>query len=147
VNEKRTRQLHEATSTLLRAGEEIEVASFANVGSVSIAKNLAVMAIAGIVSGGAGFAMLRPKRLYLLLTNQRLLFVEQAGLTGRPTSKFAGEVPRDAIAGTTAPRRGVTTTFDMVIRGRDKGLRLVFPRPMRDDGDKVAASLGALIAQ
>jgi hypothetical protein len=147
VNEKRTSRVNEVIASLLRDGEQVEVASLASVGSVSLGRKLAVAAAAGVLSGGMLIVNTRPARWYVVLTNQRLLFLEPSWFSGRPTAKVTGQVPRAAIAGMSTPKRGVTMVFDVLISGQDKALRLSFPRPHRDDGDKVAAALGTATVQ
>jgi hypothetical protein len=147
VNEKRTGQLNDVMSSLLQVGEQVAIGSFANVGSVSLGRKLAVAAAAGVLSGGMLLMNVRPRRLYVVLTNQRILFLEASAITGRPTTKIAGQVPRGAIIGCTAPKRGVMTVFDVLIAGQDKALHFGFPRPLRDDGEKFAAAIGVYAGQ
>ena len=56
---------------------------------------------------------------------------------GDPTSKINFVLPLQAIAGMTEPKHGFTTVVHLIIHGRDKALRIMFPRPCRDDGELV----------
>jgi hypothetical protein len=146
MDAKRTQRVNEVMSALLQPGEQVEVASVANVGRVTLGRKVAVAAAAAVFSGGTMTMHYRPARFYVVLTSQRLLCLGSSTWTGRPVPKITLQVPRAAIAGTTEPVRRVTLAFDVLISGQENALRMTFPMPLRDDGDRIAASLGVAAA-
>jgi hypothetical protein len=138
----RVQRVHEVMSGLVQGGEYVQGASVAGVGRVSLSQKVAVAAVAIIASGGAMGMAVRPTRLYVVLTNQRLLGLRSTAWLGNPKAKIAFEVPRSAIPGTGTPKQGFSYAFDVLIRGQNSGLRLTFPRQHRADGEWFAAALG-----
>lgn len=145
MNDKRTRQINEIVPKVVPAGEEVQLASICNVGTVSLRKQATVAAVAGILSAGTVVATARPRQLYFVLTNQRLLFLGMAPMTGAPTAQVAFQVPRAAIIETTGPNGAgfLKKSVELTVNGLDKTLQLVFPKPVHDDCAKLAAALGA----
>lgn len=129
-------------TSLLAPGERIELASLAQVGTVAIGKQVAVAAVAGVLSGGHLIVAVRPKTHYFVLTDQRLLFLEASEWAGRPTSRVVGLIPRSAIMAVSNARKGFLLKFDLVIAGQAKGLRLTFPPQRHADGERMARALG-----
>jgi hypothetical protein len=87
-----------------------------------------------------------PKRLWVALTDQRLLFFEPNAVSGRPTSKVVIQLPRSALTCTgTRPKMMMFMVpmllADVVIAGNANGLRLTFPTAYRADGRQIAAAL------
>jgi hypothetical protein len=108
---------------------------------VKLGKQFAMAAATAILSAGMFSAHTKPRPNYVVVTNMRMAFLDTSALGG-PSKKFNGTpVSLRAIAGTTEPKRGVTTVVNVLIEGRDKALRLMFPRPARADGDAVIGAL------
>jgi len=136
VNQRRTDALKVAVAPVLLDGERVELASAAMVGNLSTARVVA--------QGLATFTV--PKRLFVALTDQRLLFLEPSAISGRPTSKIVVQLPRPALACTGTRIRMMmfmlpTLIADLAIIGSQAGLSLTFPVAYRADGQQIAAAL------
>jgi len=136
VNQRRTDALKVAVAPVLLDGERVELASAAMVGNLSTARVVA--------QGLATFTV--PKRLFVALTDQRLLFLEPSAISGRPTSKIVVQLPRPALACTGTRVRMMMFMLpaliaDLAIIGSQAGLSLTFPVAYRADGQQIAAAL------
>jgi hypothetical protein len=144
LNDKKAGRAVAVATPLLQVGEQIELVSIANVGSVSVARRAATAAVAGVLSGGILMVSVRPRSFYLVLTNQHLLFFNADTASGRPEKKAAMCLPRHALR-VSEPKRGLlTATFQMTISGDERGLKFVFPLPARDDAARIAAAVNGV---
>lgn len=55
--------------------------------------------------------------------------------------------PREAITVTKEKKGLITLKLELAVDGQDKGLKIVFPRPCRDDGYKLKAALPSATGQ
>jgi hypothetical protein len=141
MKEKLTARLLAVATPELAHGEQVIVATTANVGSVSVKRRALTAALAGIASGGLLIVSVRPRMFYIALTNHRILFFDMDSLSGRPT-KLAMSIPKDLVS-LSEPKRGplgLTLVTMLTISGEEKGLKFVFPYPHRADGREFSAA-------
>src|SRR5262245_40435913 len=83
----------------LERGERVEMTAFVTIGSVSIrrelVRSLAIGAVAAVATGGTFITMRRPRKAYLALTNQRLMFFDGETFLGKP-GKLLFTLPKQA---------------------------------------------------
>jgi hypothetical protein len=142
VSGKFDKRVAAVATAVLEPGEQIELSTFAAVGTVSAKRQVATAAIAGVLSAGTLIVSVQPKKYYLALTNQRLLFFAQNSATGRPEKKLAMQVPRQLLAAGETTKGLLTAKVNVTIEGQEKGLKLVFPLPSKSDAPAFAAALG-----
>lgn len=82
-------------------GERIELAEAVQIGKVSAKRQIATSAAVTIGTAGMVMVALKPRPFYLILTNQRLIFVEN--LRGG-VGKIVAAARREAV--TAEPLRG-----------------------------------------
>jgi hypothetical protein len=139
--DKRQQQLDQVVSPLLQEGERVEYVTPARVGQVRAKSQLALMAISTIVTLGLVTVYLRPKGYYLVLTNQRLMFIGINRGTGKPVPGVAMQLPRDGLTAT-QPRSRLAITYRVTAPGAAP-LKLAFGQPQRRDAKGLAAAIGA----
>lgn len=145
MNEKRARQVSEAAAPHLQAGEQIEISVFANIGRVSVKRRATTAAVVAAVTGGLLIVSVRPRKAYLAMTNQRLVFLDGDTRSGRP-GKLLLALSRSAVTVADVKRGMLTLKAELVVEGQDQGLRVVFPKPAREDGQRVISALGTAAA-
>jgi hypothetical protein len=96
MNDKRTQQVSQAAAPHLHEGEQIEISAFANIGRVSVKRRAATAAAVGVATGGLLVVSVRPRKAYLAMTNQRLVFLDGDTMSGRP-GKLLLTLPRSAV--------------------------------------------------
>ena len=111
------------------------------IGNVSLGKQFAQAAATAVLTAGLLSVRTKPRPSYLVVTDHRLLILDASAFTGGPTKTVNFAIPFQRIGGVTEPKRGVATIVHLMIEGRDKALRIQFPRAAREDGDKVLQSL------
>jgi hypothetical protein len=114
----------------LRQGEQIVMTVYANVGSVSIKRVVATAAVVAVATAGMFTAFARPRKTYLALTSQRLMFFDGETISGRP-GKLLFTLPREAVSVAGVDKGALALKVELAIQGQDKGLRLVFPTVAR----------------
>ena len=142
----RTDSAMKALAEDLNPGESVEMVSVAMVGQLSVAKSVATGLVVAAATLGTFSAFVRPRKLFVILTNQRLLFLGANETTGRARRGIVMEFPREALSTQTARiKRALlllpTALVDIAIAGMDKGIRLQFPMPARADGLQLGAAL------
>ncbi|MEV5241161.1 hypothetical protein AB0K89_18945 [Streptomyces cinnamoneus] len=142
--DRRRRQTFEAAAPMLAADERVDLITCANVGTVSVRRQVATAALAGVLSGGTMMASVRPRQMYLVLTDRRLLFFDASTATGKP-GRLLIELARPYVAAGPARKGmlGLTLITELALAGRDEGLRLAFPSPCRKDGRQLLGLLPA----
>jgi hypothetical protein len=142
MNDRRTRQLLESATPLLTQGEQIELTSLANIGSVSLKRQLVTTALVGALTAGTVIATVQPRPMYLALTDRRLLFFDGKTATGKP-GKLLMALPRELI--TAAPLGkallGLGVKTVLTIEGQEKGLKVVFPPASKAAGRDFATRI------
>lgn len=142
MNEKRVRQVFEVATPYLMHGERIQLATIASVGSVSLARKAAVATAVGVASGGLMIANVKPRRMYIAVTEQSLLFFEGNTSSGRPGTKLLMRLEKQHLAASEPKRGWLTLSARLSVLGQSKGLKITFPRPCREDGQHLLAGLG-----
>lgn len=140
LNSRRNRQLMEATAPLLLQGERVELASLAGVGSVSVRKQMLTAAVVGVLSAGTVMATVTPRPLYIVLTDQRVLFFD--GNRGGKPGKLMLNIPRPYVSLTRAKKAflGLQRVAFLAVSGQERGLKVTFPVQHRGDGEQFAAA-------
>jgi hypothetical protein len=131
----------------LERGERVEMTAFVTIGSVSIRRELvralAVGAVAAAVTGGTFISVRRPRRAYLALTTQRLMFFDGETFLQRP-GKLLFTLPKQAVQVATSGKFGLgLLRVELAIEGQAKGLRINFAPGSRETGYEVVAALEA----
>jgi hypothetical protein len=145
MNGKRAQQVSEAAAPHLQAGEQIEISAFANIGRVSVKRRAATTAAVAAATGGLLIVSVRPRKAYLAMTNQRLVSFDGNTLSGRP-GKLLLALSRSAVTVADVKKGMLTLQAELVVEGQDQGLRVVFPKPAREDGQRVISALGTAAA-
>ncbi|MGK4580290.1 hypothetical protein [Kitasatospora sp. HPMI-4] len=142
MNNKRRQQLVAAANPLLTAGERIELATVVKVGSVSVKRKLATAAVVGVLTAGTVIATASPRPMYLVMTDQRILFFEVDGLTGKPR-KLLMVLPRELVTATPVAKAllGLGRVTQLEIDGQEQGLKVLFPPVSKADAAGFAAAL------
>ncbi|HEX4254450.1 MAG TPA: hypothetical protein VH089_05140 [Streptosporangiaceae bacterium] len=143
LKEKRAQQVNEVAGPHLRPGEQVQLTSYASVGSVSVKRRAATAAVAAVASGGMLAVSVRPRRMYIAMTRDRLLFFNGDTPSGKPGFPVLMDIPRPLITVANAKKGFLTFTVQLAVEGQDEGLKLIFPRPTRDEGEKLAAEIPA----
>ncbi|MDT0464566.1 hypothetical protein [Streptomyces gibsoniae] len=142
LKERHFRQLLETATPLLLQGERVELTTFANVGSVSMKRRALTAAAVGVASMGTMIATVQPRPMYLILTDQRLLFFDCLRPNNK-TGKLLMNVPRPYATVGTAQKGmfGLTLVTSLFVAGSERGLKLTFPAPCRPQGRELVAAL------
>ena len=144
LKEKRAQQVNEVAGPHLRPDEQVQLTSYASVGAVSVKRRVAAAAVAGVASGGLLAVSARPRRMYIAMTRDRLLFFNGDTPSGKPGKSVLMDIPRQLITVVAGAKKGLLTfTVRLAVDGEDQGLKLIFPRPTRDEGEKLAAGIPA----
>jgi hypothetical protein len=91
---KRNQMAMDRVASSLQADERIEMATYTNVGSVSVKRMVATAAVVAVATAGMFTAIARPRKAYAVLTSHRLIFLDGQTVSGRPgktLSPWAGE--------------------------------------------------------
>ena len=137
--------VRDAVAPALEIGEQIEIEAFGGVGQVSVKRMVATTVVVSALTLGTVMAVAKPRSLFMVLTDRRLIFLEPSAMAGKPTSTIVFVLPREALSTVAAKRQRVlgirpTLGLDLGIAGSEKGLRLQFDWD-RTDGDRLAAAL------
>lgn len=132
-----------AAAPLLESGETLEVATVAAVGKVSLKRQIATAAVTAVLSAGMASVVTYARKLPVVLTNRRLLFLDANEITGRPQEKLVGSVPREGLRAQ-RQRAVLWLVYNLIDNTGAPVLRLSFPLPNRSAGHKIAESLGLL---
>ncbi|WP_327122090.1 hypothetical protein OG206_32165 [Streptomyces sp. NBC_01341] len=142
MNQRRIRQVQEATRPLLNPADTIDHVGLTKVGSVSVRRRLATTAATAILSGGHLIAIAQPRPMYFALTRERMLFFDPHAVTGSP-GPVQMQLPRELLS--TAPLRkallGLGLQTVLTIDGADQAFALTFPPVAKPD----ARALDALL--
>ncbi|MFE4548578.1 hypothetical protein [Streptomyces sp. NPDC056785] len=141
LNNRRRRQLLDATAPLLLQGERVELTTLAAVGTVSVRRQAVTAAVVGVLSAGTVMATVRPRPLYIALTDQRLLFFD--GNNGGKPGKILMNLPRPYVSAGATKKGflGLTLVTQLTLAGEEKGFRLTFPVQHRADGRQFVSVL------
>jgi hypothetical protein len=98
MNQKTTARCQQQVASTLAPGEQVELVEGVQIGKVSAKKQagLAAGSIAvGVATGGTLIVALKPRAFYLVLTNKRLILIDN--MRGR-VGKVAAACPRDQVS-------------------------------------------------
>lgn len=141
LNARRARQLLEISAPLLLQGEQVELTSLAGVGTVSVRKQALTAAAVGVLTLGTVMATVTPRPMYIVLTNQRILFFD--GNRGGKPGKLLMNLPRPYVTAS-APKKtflGLKVVTHLTVEGQQGALKVDFPVQTRTDGHRFAAAL------
>ena len=140
-------QIVKAAGPLLEPGETIEIAVMAEVGQVSMKKQVATAAAVTVLTAGLFTAIVHPARRALVLTDRRLLILSVNTVTDRPQSELVAGLPRKELRAR-ARKSPLNAAFGRSIyeltdaQGSGGVLRLTYRLPSRKLGAQLAAALG-----
>lgn len=138
TNEDRIR---EAASGFLEPGETVRYGMMAQVGTVSLKRQVATATATAILTLGTYTAIARPALRVIVLTNRRLLFLGATSQRGRPKKELLGALPREVLKAT---KRGsfINTSYDLIdSKGSGQAIRVKIPWWRRKLGAQLAAEL------
>ncbi|MFD8808453.1 hypothetical protein [Streptomyces sp. NPDC059597] len=141
ISARRERQLLEAATPLLLPDERVEMTSLAAVGTVSVRKQVLTAAVVGILSAGTVMATVKPRPMYIVLTDQRVLFFD--GPNGGRPGKLLVNFPRRYVSAGRTKKGflGLTYITHLTLEGQEQNLKVLFPVQHRKDGPKFVAAL------
>ncbi|MEV6022666.1 hypothetical protein [Streptomyces sp. NPDC052036] len=141
LNARRTRQLQEAVAPLLLQGEQVQMTTLAGVGSVSVRRQAVTAAVVGVLSAGTVMATVTPRPMYIVLTDQRVLFFD--GNRGGKPGKLMLNLPRPYVSagGSKKAFLGLQYVTRLSVDGQEKGLKVTFPVQHRGDGPRFVSAL------
>lgn len=141
MNARRRAKLLEGVAPLLEAGEQVQISTLATVGSVSMKKKMLTAAVAGIASGGLLTVNVRPRPMYTVLTDRRILFFDSTS-TGGP-GKHMATLSRSVvtISGLKKAQFGLAVVTQLSVANQERGIRVLFPAASKAAGREFAAAL------
>jgi len=141
LNQKRVQQIQDVAASSLELGERIEVVTAASVGTVSVKKKVLTAAAAGIATGGLLMVSVRPRRMYVVSTDRRLVFFDADTASGKP-GKLLMILPKANVTASEVKRGLMTLKAMLSVDGQDQAVRVMFPKPCRDEGTQILGTLG-----
>lgn len=145
MNGKRARMVAGLAAPHLRQGEQIEMTVYANVGTLSLKKIAMTATAVAVATAGTMTAFKRPRKTYLSITNQRLMFFDGETMSGRP-GRLLFTLPREAVTVSEVHKGLIMTKGKLAIAGQEQGLSLVFPTNAKRGGERALAALSAAAA-
>lgn len=132
----------EAVTPLLVAGERIELTDTANIGSVSVKRQVLTTALVGVLTAGTVIATVQPRPMYWVLTDQRLLFFDGKTATGKP-GKLLMALPRELVTAEPLSKAllGLGLKTVLSVQAEERGLKMVFPPAAKSAGREFAPRL------
>lgn len=122
MNSKLVSQVLAAAAPRLKEGEQVGLATFASVGSLSRKGK-----VVGV------------RRMYIAMTGERLLFFEAT--SRRPGPGVLMSIPAELVRVAEAKEALLTLKVELDIEGQDEGLRFMFFGPYRTDGNRLVSAL------
>jgi len=99
--------VRDAVAPALEVGEHVEIEAFGGVGQVSVKRMVATTVVVSALTLGTVMAVAKPRALFMVLTDRRLIFLEPSAMAGKPTSTIVFVLPREACPRNPAhPRPG-----------------------------------------
>ncbi|MFF0466163.1 hypothetical protein ACFYPX_01780 [Micromonospora zamorensis] len=141
MNQKLQARAFERVASILKPGEQPITATRALVGSFS-ASRLGTAVTQGLIqaAGGAtGAALTRTKKQFVVVTDQRLIFLPQT-FFGGPGTGVLGEVAREHVALAEA-KIGLVSLVRVAFGNAGDGISLTFPRVDKKNAEALAAAL------
>ena len=116
MNQKTTDRCQQAVAASLAQDEQIELTEAVQIGKVSAKKQVATSLAVGLATGGALIVSLKPAPFYVVLTNQRLILIQN--LTGR-VGKVVASAPRSRISAGPLQSHLLTLSMQVTIDGSE----------------------------
>lgn len=138
MKEKLQQQLLAVAKPVLQEGEQVQLMTFARVGSVSAKRKLGTAAAVGVLTAGLLIVNVRPRGMYIALTDRRILFFDGDVSSGGRPGKHLMTVPRQLVT-VSAPKGkgfGLAIQVELTIAGQDKDLTVLFPKPSKEEGSQ-----------
>lgn len=145
VKEKRVRQVFEVAAPYLAPGEHVLIATIADVGTVSVARKAAVAVVVGIASLGTMIGTVKPRRLYIAVTERWLLFFEGNTASGRPGRELLMRLDKRQLTASEPKEGPMRLSTTLSIGDQPNALKVTFPRPCREEGRRLLADLGPAV--
>ncbi|PYC65373.1 hypothetical protein C7C45_28860 [Micromonospora arborensis] len=141
MNQKLQARAFEQVAPILQPGERPITATRAMVGSFSASRlgTVVTQGLIGAAAGATGAALARTKKQFLVLTDQRLIFLPQT-FFGGPGVGVLGEVAREHVALAEA-KIGIVSLLRLAFGGAGDGVTLTFPRVDKKNAEALAAAL------
>ena len=115
-------------------------------GKLSVTKtDLAAALLIAIATGGATTLYSTPKMVHLVLTNRRLLVLDQ-DWAGNPKSAVTMDVPRGDVRAASAKSGLLWLAYEITDQNGTAFGRMRFALPNRRAGRQIAVALGAPVA-
>lgn len=136
MKENLQQKLLAVAKPVLQQQEEVQLMTFARVGSVSAKRKVATAAAAAALTAGVLIVNVRPRGMYIALTDRRILFFDGDVSSGGRPGRHLMTLPRDQVT-VSAPEGkgfGLAIQVELTVAGQDKSLRVLFPKPSKEDG-------------
>jgi hypothetical protein len=117
---KRNQMAMDRVAASLQADEQIEMATYTNVGSVSVKRVVATAAVVAVATAGMFTAIARPRKAYAVLTSHRLIFLDGQTVSGRP-GKTLFTLGRGGVSVASVRKGLVSLKVNLAIQGQEKG--------------------------
>jgi hypothetical protein len=131
MGKRRDNRLRESAQRLMQPAETVELMAIAKLGETgatvtkTVVASAAAAVVAAAVTGGVGFVGFARREIYLVLTDQQLLFFEAIRQTGGP-GKHLASFPRERVTVSDFKDGALFLNVHLAIRDTD-ALRLTFP--------------------
>jgi hypothetical protein len=136
MNQKTTSRITQVVTPTLAQGEQIEMIEAAQIGKVSAKRRIATTAAVSIATAGTVMIALKPQPWYLVLTNERLIFVEnKRGIVG----KIAAAARRENVTAEALRPHLLTLSMNVTIDGTPQ--RFSWGRAQPGMASRVSAAL------
>jgi hypothetical protein len=141
MQEKLQNRAFDRVASMLRPGERPVTATRTTVGKFSSGRLGSVVgqALTMEAIGAVGAALVSTRRQFVVLTDQRLIFLAQTFLGG-PGAKVLGEVPADQVS-LAETKMGVVSLLRVAFGAAGDGVALTFPRVDKKNAEALAAAL------
>jgi hypothetical protein len=139
MNQKTTSRCTQVIASKLVQGEQVEMVEAVQIGKVSAKRRVATTAAVTIATAGTVMIALKPQPFYVVITNQRIFFIENhRGIVG----KIAAVVARDAVTAEPLQTHLLTLSMNVTIDGAPQ--RFSWGRAQSGLARRMAAALTAL---
>ena len=131
MGKRRDNRLRESAEKQMRPGEAVELTAIAKLGETgaavtkTVVGSAAAAVVAAAITGGVGFVGFARREIYLVLTDQQLLFFEAIRQTGAP-GKHLASFPRETVTVSDFKDGALFLNVHLAIQDNDS-LRLTFP--------------------
>ena len=141
MQQKLQTRAFEHMTPFLHPGEQPITATRAAVGKFSSGRLGAAVSQTLTMEGGlVGAALASTGKRFVVLTNQRLIFMSQS-LFGGPGKKILSEVPREQVT-LAEVKMGFMSLLRIAFGTSGDGVALTFPRSDKKNAEALAAALG-----